>query len=177
MKMLPIILPFERQCQQESPIFRSKRCSLQIAPFSLFFCCACPSAQTPSPALLASASFKKCAQAVQIVLLVCSAHRVLQMGTLPTHVIDTGPPMSPPLGDVPDDVEPDEQPEVEENEEILVPEQVLAHKDTKTKGKIRRRFLVKFKNCPALDAKWMEKEDLADTPQIVKLYLEAFGLA
>ncbi|MCO5577197.1 hypothetical protein L7F22_031021 [Adiantum nelumboides] len=80
-------------------------------------------------------------------------------------------------GDVPDDGEPDEQPEVEENEEILVPEQILAHKDTKTKGKVRRRFLLKFKNYPALDAKWMEEEDLADTPQIVKLYLEAFGLA
>ncbi|MCO5562048.1 hypothetical protein L7F22_015674 [Adiantum nelumboides] len=78
---------------------------------------------------------------------------------------------------VPDDGEPDEQPEVEVNEEILVLEQILAHKDMKTKGKVRRRFLVKFKNYPALDAKWMEEEDLADTPQIVKLYLEAFGLA
>ncbi|MCO5547544.1 hypothetical protein L7F22_000994 [Adiantum nelumboides] len=84
--------------------------------------------------------------------------------------------LKPFRGDVPDDGEPDEQPEVEENEEILVPEQILAHKDTKTKGKVRRRFLGKFKNYPALDAKWME-EDLADTPQIVNLYLEAFGLA
>ncbi|MCO5601618.1 hypothetical protein L7F22_055741 [Adiantum nelumboides] len=80
------------------------------------------------------------------------------------------------FGDVPDDGEPDEQPEVEENEEILVPEQVLAHKVTK-KGKARRRFLIKFKNFPAFDAKWMDEEDLADTPQIMKLYLEAFGLA
>ncbi|MCO5582971.1 hypothetical protein L7F22_036876 [Adiantum nelumboides] len=79
--------------------------------------------------------------------------------------------------DVPNDGEPDEQLEVEENEEILVPEQIQAHKEMKTKGKVRRRFLVKFKNYPALDAKWMEEEDLADTPQIVKLYLEAFGLA
>ncbi|MCO5594486.1 hypothetical protein L7F22_048517 [Adiantum nelumboides] len=85
--------------------------------------------------------------------------------------------LKPFRGDVPDDGEPDEQPEVEENEEILVPEQILAHKDTKTKGKVRRRFLVKFKNYPAFDAKWMEEEDLADTPQIVKLYLEAFELA
>ncbi|MCO5549257.1 hypothetical protein L7F22_002724 [Adiantum nelumboides] len=85
--------------------------------------------------------------------------------------------LKPFRGDVPDDGEPNEQPEVEENEEILVPEQILAHKDMKTKGKVRRRFLVKFKNYPALDAKWMEEEDLADTPQIVKLYLEAFGLA
>ncbi|MCO5600416.1 hypothetical protein L7F22_054528 [Adiantum nelumboides] len=66
--------------------------------------------------------------------------------------------------DVPDIGEPDEQPEVEENEEFLVPEQVLAQKVTK-KGKARRQFLIKFKNFPAFDAKWMEEEDLADTPQ------------
>ncbi|MCO5555626.1 hypothetical protein L7F22_009171 [Adiantum nelumboides] len=42
----------------------------------------------------------------------------------------------PKLSDVPDDGKPDEQPEVEENEEILVPEQILAHKDTKMKGKV-----------------------------------------
>ncbi|MCO5578848.1 hypothetical protein L7F22_032695 [Adiantum nelumboides] len=85
--------------------------------------------------------------------------------------------LKPFKGDVPDYGETDEQPEVEENEEIYVPEQILAHKDTKNKGKVRRRFLVKFKNYPALDTKWMEEEDLADTPQIVNLYLEAFGLA
>ncbi|MCO5562379.1 hypothetical protein L7F22_016006 [Adiantum nelumboides] len=85
--------------------------------------------------------------------------------------------LKPFKGDVPDTGEPDEQPEVEENEEILVSEQILAHKDTKNKGKVRRRFLVKFKNYPALDAKWMEEEDVADTPQIVNLYLEAIGLA
>ncbi|MCO5556315.1 hypothetical protein L7F22_009862 [Adiantum nelumboides] len=46
--------------------------------------------------------------------------------------------LKPFRGDVPNDGEPDEQPEVEENEEILVPEQILAHKDTKTKGTERR---------------------------------------
>ncbi|MCO5570367.1 hypothetical protein L7F22_024087 [Adiantum nelumboides] len=61
--------------------------------------------------------------------------------------------LEPFKGDVPDDGELDEQPEVEENEEILVPQQILAHKDTKNKGKVRRRFLVKFNNYPALDAK------------------------
>ncbi|MCO5551623.1 hypothetical protein L7F22_005128 [Adiantum nelumboides] len=45
--------------------------------------------------------------------------------------------LKPFKGDVPDDGEPDEQPEVEENEEILVSEQILAHKDTKTKGILR----------------------------------------
>ncbi|MCO5607808.1 hypothetical protein L7F22_062009 [Adiantum nelumboides] len=42
-------------------------------------------------------------------------------------------------GDVPDDGEPDEQPEVEENEQIFVPEQILAHKDTKNKGLTKTR--------------------------------------
>ncbi|MCO5591064.1 hypothetical protein L7F22_045041 [Adiantum nelumboides] len=49
--------------------------------------------------------------------------------------------LKPFKGDVPDDGEPDEQPKVED-EEILVREQSLAHKDTKNKGKVRRRFLV-----------------------------------
>ncbi|MCO5589442.1 hypothetical protein L7F22_043409 [Adiantum nelumboides] len=53
---------------------------------------------------------------------------------------------------------------------------VLAQKVMK-KGKARRRFLIEFKNFLAFDAKWMEEEDLADTPQILKLYLEAFGIA
>ncbi|MCO5613023.1 hypothetical protein L7F22_067297 [Adiantum nelumboides] len=73
------------------------------------------------------------------------------------------------FGDVPDDGEPDEQSAVEHNEEILVPEPVLAQKVTK-EGKVRRRFLIKFKNFPAFDAKWMEEEeDLADTPQNILL--------
>ncbi|MCO5553723.1 hypothetical protein L7F22_007249 [Adiantum nelumboides] len=44
--------------------------------------------------------------------------------------------LKPFRGDVLDDGEVDEQPELEENEEILIPEQILAHKDTKTKGVI-----------------------------------------
>ncbi|MCO5562543.1 hypothetical protein L7F22_016171 [Adiantum nelumboides] len=36
---------------------------------------------------------------------------------------------------------PEEQPEVEELDEILVPEQILAHKDRKVRGKVARRYL------------------------------------
>ena len=39
-----------------------------------------------------------------------------------------------------------------------------------------RRYLVKFQNYSAMDAKWMEEGDLADSPQLLQLYLEAFGL-
>ncbi|MCO5595281.1 hypothetical protein L7F22_049322 [Adiantum nelumboides] len=71
---------------------------------------------------------------------------------------------------------PEEQPEVEELDEILVPEQILAHKDRKVRGKVARRYLVKFKNYSPMDAKWMEEAELVDSPQLLQLYLEAFQL-
>ncbi|MCO5568121.1 hypothetical protein L7F22_021817 [Adiantum nelumboides] len=74
------------------------------------------------------------------------------------------------------DMVPEEQPEVEELDEILVLEQILAHKDRKVKGKIARRYLVKFKNYSPMDAKWMEEAELVDSPQLLQLYLEAFQL-
>ena len=70
----------------------------------------------------------------------------------------------------------EEQLEVEELDKILIPEQILAHKDRKVKGQIARRFLVKFQNYSPMDAKWMDEVELADSPQIVQLYKEAFLL-
>ncbi|MCO5566505.1 hypothetical protein L7F22_020182 [Adiantum nelumboides] len=84
--------------------------------------------------------------------------------------------LRPFVGDVPEDMVPEEQPEVEELDEILVPEQILAHKDRKVKGKVARRYLVKFKNYSPMDAKWMEEAELVDSPQLLQLYLEAFQL-
>ncbi|MCO5582144.1 hypothetical protein L7F22_036034 [Adiantum nelumboides] len=55
---------------------------------------------------------------------------------------------------------PEKQSEVEELDEILVPEQILAHKDRKVRGKVARRYLVKFKNYSPMDAKWMEEAEL-----------------
>ncbi|MCO5598910.1 hypothetical protein L7F22_053009 [Adiantum nelumboides] len=80
------------------------------------------------------------------------------------------------VGDVPEDMVPEEQPKVEELDEILVPEQILAHKDRKVRGKVARRYLVKFKNYSPMDAKWMEEAELVDSPQLLQLYLEAFQL-
>ncbi|MCO5553376.1 hypothetical protein L7F22_006897 [Adiantum nelumboides] len=54
--------------------------------------------------------------------------------------------LRPYVGDVPDDMSAEDQPEVEELDEILVPEQILAHKERKVKGKVARRYLVKFRN-------------------------------
>ncbi|MCO5593306.1 hypothetical protein L7F22_047314 [Adiantum nelumboides] len=64
------------------------------------------------------------------------------------------------VGDVPEDMVPEEQPEVEELDEILVPEQILAHKDRKVRGKVARCYLVKMKNYSPMDAKWMEEAEL-----------------
>ncbi|MCO5580883.1 hypothetical protein L7F22_034755 [Adiantum nelumboides] len=58
------------------------------------------------------------------------------------------------------DMIPEEQPEVEELDEILLPEQILALKDRKVRGKVARRYLVKFKNYSPMDAKWMEEAEL-----------------
>ncbi|MCO5606889.1 hypothetical protein L7F22_061080 [Adiantum nelumboides] len=84
--------------------------------------------------------------------------------------------LRPFVGDVPEDMVPEEQPEVEELDEILVPEQILAHKDRKVRGKVARRYLVKFKNYSPMDAKWMEEAELVHSPQLLQLYLEAFQL-
>ena len=77
---------------------------------------------------------------------------------------------------MPTDAVDEPQPEVEELDEILQPEQILAHKERKARGKVSRRYLVKFKNYSHMDAKWMEEGDLADSPQVLDLYLEAFWL-
>ncbi|MCO5607382.1 hypothetical protein L7F22_061578 [Adiantum nelumboides] len=79
-----------------------------------------------------------------------------------------------PVGDVPEDMVPEEQPKVEELDEILVSEQILAQKDRKVRGKVARHYLVKFKNYSLVDAKWMEKAELVDSPKLLQLYLEAF---
>ncbi|MCO5579744.1 hypothetical protein L7F22_033604 [Adiantum nelumboides] len=84
--------------------------------------------------------------------------------------------LRPFVGEVSEEMVPEEQPEVEELDEILIPEQILAHKDRKVKGKVARRYLVKFKNYSPMDAKWMEEAELADSPQLLQLYKEAFLL-
>ena len=84
--------------------------------------------------------------------------------------------LRPFVGEVPTEMVDEPQPEVEELDKVLIPEQIVAHKERKVRGKVMRRYLVKFQNYPAMDAKWMEEGDLADSPQLLQLYLEAFGL-
>ncbi|MCO5579302.1 hypothetical protein L7F22_033156 [Adiantum nelumboides] len=80
------------------------------------------------------------------------------------------------VGELPNQPEDSPQPEVDELDEVLQPEQILAHKERRQGGRMVRKYLVKFKNYSAMDSKWMEEADLADTPQILELYLEAFSL-
>ncbi|MCO5607072.1 hypothetical protein L7F22_061264 [Adiantum nelumboides] len=68
--------------------------------------------------------------------------------------------LRPFVGDVPEDMVPKEQPKVEDLSEILVPEQILAHKNRRVRGKVARRYLVNFKNYSPMDAKWTEEADL-----------------
>ncbi|MCO5550251.1 hypothetical protein L7F22_003734 [Adiantum nelumboides] len=84
--------------------------------------------------------------------------------------------LRPFVGDVSENMVPEEQPEVEELDEILVPEQILAHKERKVRGKVAKSYLVEFKNYSPMDAKWMEEAELADSPELLQLYLEAFQL-
>ncbi|MCO5561573.1 hypothetical protein L7F22_015193 [Adiantum nelumboides] len=67
--------------------------------------------------------------------------------------------LKPFKGDVPDDGEPDEQPEVEENEEIIVPKQILAHKDTKNKG------------VPQLASSGLQPRPMGSIPQAISANL------
>ena len=49
--------------------------------------------------------------------------------------------------------------EVKELEEILIPKQILAHKERIVNGKLTRCYLVKYENYSLMDAKWMEEGD------------------
>ena len=84
--------------------------------------------------------------------------------------------LRPFVGDVLEDMPVEEQSEVEELDEILVPEQILAHKERKVRGKVARRYLVKFRNYSPMDAHCMEEDELVDFPQVLQLYKEVFLL-
>ena len=61
-------------------------------------------------------------------------------------------------------------------EEVLVPEHIISHHERKVKGRVARRYRVKFKNYSVFYAQRMEEEELANSPQVLQLYLEAFNL-
>ena len=64
--------------------------------------------------------------------------------------------LKPYKGDPPTDPIVEEPPDFEDQEEILQPKSILRHEDKILhSGKIIRQYLVKFKNYPFKDARWM----------------------
>ena len=65
----------------------------------------------------------------------------------------------------------EDPPEMEDQEELLQPESILRHEDKVLRtGKIIRRYLIKFKNYPFEDAKWMQGVQLKDNMNLVNAY-------
>ena len=79
--------------------------------------------------------------------------------------------LKPCKGDPPTDPIVKEPPNFEDQEEILQPKSILQHEDKiLRKGKIIRRYLVKFKNYPFEDACWMQDIQLKDNMPLVNDY-------
>ena len=65
----------------------------------------------------------------------------------------------------------EDPPEIEDQEEVLQPESILRHEDKVLKiGKIMWRYLIKFKNYPFEDAKWMQGVQLKDNVNLDNAY-------
>lgn len=71
----------------------------------------------------------------------------------------------------------EDPPEFDEQEEILQPEVILRHEDNVLRsGKVIRRYLIKFKNYPLEDAKWMQEPQLKDSLTLLQDYKFLQGL-
>ena len=65
----------------------------------------------------------------------------------------------------------EEPPDFEDQEEILQSESILWHEDKILRsGKVIRMYLVKFKNNPFEDARWMQDIQLRDNMPLVNDY-------
>ncbi|MCO5562388.1 hypothetical protein L7F22_016015 [Adiantum nelumboides] len=65
----------------------------------------------------------------------------------------------------------EDSPEVEDQEEVLQSESILRHEDKVLRhGKTIRRYLIKFKNYPFEDARWMQGIQLKDSMHLVNAY-------
>ncbi|MCO5576212.1 hypothetical protein L7F22_030020 [Adiantum nelumboides] len=79
--------------------------------------------------------------------------------------------LKPYKGEPPKETIMEDPPKVEGQEEVLQPESVLRHEDKVSRnGKIIRRYLIKFKNYPFEDAKWMQGTQLKDSLHLVNAY-------
>ena len=74
-------------------------------------------------------------------------------------------------GDPPTEPIVEEPPAFEGQEEILQPKSILQHEDKLLcSGKVIWRYLVKFKNYPFEDARWMQDIKLKDNVPLVDNY-------
>ena len=68
-------------------------------------------------------------------------------------------------------------PAFEEGEEILQPEIILQHENKILRnGKVLHKFLVKYRNYPFEDARWMQETQLQDSIDLVQAYKVSQGL-
>ncbi|KAJ7545132.1 hypothetical protein O6H91_09G108600 [Diphasiastrum complanatum] len=75
-------------------------------------------------------------------------------------------------GSIPEGLTDSEPPEVQGTEEILQPEQILMHKTRAGRnGLTSTLYLLKFKNYPTTNARWMEEEFFQEYPEILNCYM------
>ena len=80
-------------------------------------------------------------------------------------------PLKPYKGEPPKDPVAREPPEFEGQEEILQSKSILRHEDKLLRSrKVIRRYLIKFKNYPFEDARWMQGIQLKDNAALVQDY-------
>ncbi|MCO5547639.1 hypothetical protein L7F22_001090 [Adiantum nelumboides] len=79
--------------------------------------------------------------------------------------------LKPYKGEPPSEAITEDPPKVEDQEEVLQPESILRHEDKVLRhGKTIRRYLIKFKNHPFEDARWMPGIQLKDSMHLVNAY-------
>ncbi|RYA43591.1 hypothetical protein DD606_25315 [Enterobacter cloacae complex sp. GF14B] len=79
--------------------------------------------------------------------------------------------LKPYKGEPPQEPTIEDPPEIEDQEEVLQPESILRHEDKVLRGgKTIRRYLIKFKNYPFEDARWMQGIQLKDNLNLVNAY-------
>ena len=73
-------------------------------------------------------------------------------------------------GQIPNSITQQEPPKIIDNEEIVVPETILMHKEKELRGRLIKRYLLKFKNYPATEATWVDEAFFKDFPSILQVY-------
>ena len=85
--------------------------------------------------------------------------------------------LKPFKGDPPFEPIEEDPPKFEEQEEILQLEKILKHEDNVLySSRTLCQYLVKFKNYPLEDAKWMQDRQLGDSLDVLNEYKFFYGL-